>query len=54
MSDPRERSQSIVIFAVIFVACLLLGGTASAAPSTTLSKKIWTAHEQDPRFRSWL
>ena len=40
MFDPRERSQPIVIFAFLFVACLLLGGTASAAPSITLSKEF--------------
>ena len=39
MFNPRERSQAIAIFAIIFVACLLLGGTASAAPSIILSKK---------------
>jgi outer membrane protein assembly factor BamB len=39
MFDPRERSLATSFFAALFVACLLLCGTASAAPSITLSKK---------------
>jgi outer membrane protein assembly factor BamB len=39
MFDPRERSQPITFLACLFVACLLLCGLASAAPSITLSKK---------------
>ena len=39
MSDPRERSQPITLLAFLFIAGLLLCGTARAAPSITLSKK---------------
>jgi outer membrane protein assembly factor BamB len=39
MSDPRERSQPIASLVSLFLACLLLCGIASAAPSITLSKK---------------
>jgi hypothetical protein len=39
MSDPQERSRPITFLAFMVIACLLLGRTASAAPSTALSKK---------------
>jgi len=39
MSDPRERSKPITFLAFMVIACLLLCRTASAAPSTALSKK---------------
>lgn len=39
MFNPRERSQPITLVAFLFIACLLLCGIASAAPSITLSKK---------------
>jgi outer membrane protein assembly factor BamB len=39
MLTPREHSQPIAISVFLSVACLLLCGIASAAPSITLSKK---------------
>src|SRR5579864_8734166 len=39
MLTPRERSQPIAISVFLPVACLLLCGIASAAPSINLSKK---------------
>jgi outer membrane protein assembly factor BamB len=39
MFNPGERSQPIASCAFLFVVCWLLCGTASAAPSITLSKK---------------
>jgi hypothetical protein len=39
MFDPRERSLAMSFFAFLFIACLLLCGLASTAPSITLSKK---------------
>ena len=39
MLTPRKRSLATTCIAFLFVACLLLCGTASAAPSISLSKK---------------
>lgn len=39
MFTPQERSRPISFFAFLFLACLVLCGIASAAPSITLSKK---------------
>jgi hypothetical protein len=39
MSDPRELSRTTTFFVTLFLACLLLSRTASAAPSIALSKK---------------
>jgi len=39
MCNPEERSRRINFLVRLFVACLLLCGLASAAPSITLSKK---------------
>jgi len=39
MFNPREHSQQRAFFVGLFVACLLLCGMASAAPSITLSTK---------------
>ena len=39
MFNPRERSQPIASWACLFIACLVLCGAASAAPSITLLKK---------------
>ena len=39
MFNPQERSPPIAFFAFLFLACLVLCGIASAAPSITLSKK---------------
>jgi outer membrane protein assembly factor BamB len=38
MFNPREHSQPITLYAFLFIACLLLDGVASAAPSISLSK----------------
>ena len=38
MSDPREFARPTFLV-ILFLACLLLSGIASAAPSITLSKK---------------
>jgi outer membrane protein assembly factor BamB len=39
MFGPRERSRLLSFLGSLFVACLLLCGIASAAPSITLSRK---------------
>jgi outer membrane protein assembly factor BamB len=39
MSDPQKRHRPLAYFVAVFLACLLLCGMASAAPSITLSKK---------------
>ena len=39
MCDPREHSQPVTSLATLFLACVVLCGIASAAPSITLSKK---------------
>ena len=39
MFDPRKHPQPIALIVFASLACLLLGGIASAAPSITLSKK---------------
>jgi hypothetical protein len=39
MFNPRERSQPVSSYIFLFIACSLLCGIASAAPSITLSKK---------------
>jgi outer membrane protein assembly factor BamB len=39
MLNPRERSWPVTFLVRLFIACLLLCGIASAAPSITLTKK---------------
>jgi outer membrane protein assembly factor BamB len=39
MFNPQERSQPLTFSPFLFLACLLLGGMASATPSITLSKR---------------